>query len=490
MSEHSAIVWFRLDLRRSDNPALAAAIASGAHIIPVYIYDPAEQGKWAPGAASRWFLHYALASLEESLAKQGMKLIYRRGSALENLRDIVNRTDAAAVYFNRRYESLPLRQDLKVQKMLAEMNVECRTFNSALLVEPDKIRTAEGTPYKIFTPFHRAFGSRPEPDKPVPETELFQEVEHRRDEVQSLSLDEFRLLPTYPWDAGLRATWSPGEADAQQRLREFSEQGLDQYDTGRDRPDLDGVSKMSPYLHFGCIGPRQIWHFVRRKMTVESERGFHSSCETYLKELVWREFAHYLLFHFPESSEVPLRAEFSHFPWHHNERSLRAWQNGRTGYPIVDAGMRELWHTGWMHNRVRMIVASFLVKHLLLPWTDGAEWFWDTLVDADLANNTLGWQWSAGCGSDAAPYFRIFNPILQGKKFDPQGDYVRKWVPELENVPDRWLHNPFEAPAAVLHAANLQLGTDYSCPLVDHKEAREKALSSFASLRNARSASL
>jgi deoxyribodipyrimidine photo-lyase len=432
------LVWFRLDLRLADNPALAAAAARSRQVLPVFIWAPQEEGDWPPGAASRWWLHQSLKALGRDLARFGVTLVLRRGSSLDVLRALVRESGADSVYWNRRYEPALRERDDLVQKELTSDGLKVRTFNSALLFEPAEIKNHSGEPYLVFTPFWRACLRTipdfiPEPASVLEETAA----------VRSLPLDAFGLEPDVDWAKGLRATWQPGEAGAQAMLRSFLDNALPDYPTGRNRPAIIGTSRLSPHLHFGEISPRQVWPACSRFRSEASKE--------FLRQLGWREFAHSLLYHFPRTTGAPLRPQFRRFPWRRDPRELRAWQRGRTGYSIVDAGMRELWETGWMHNRVRMIAGSFLVKDLLLPWTEGARWFWDTLVDADLANNTLGWQWVAGCGADAAPYFRVFNPTLQAAKFDPEGDYVRRWVPESGRA-------------------------DYPRQIVDHIEARARAL--------------
>jgi deoxyribodipyrimidine photo-lyase len=369
-----------------------------------------------------------------------------------------------------------------VKEALRTEGLEVQSFNSALLFEPWTVANQEGKPFQVFTPFWRHCLGLNEPAPPQPAPDALPGPARR---PKSEPLAAFELEPKIDWAAGLRAAWQPGEAGAQAALRCFLEAAFTGYAQQRNRPDLPGTSRLSPHLHFGEIGPRQVWHGLkawaaRRGMADAAWRG-----SQFLAEVGWREFAHHLLFHFPHTPTEPLRPEFARFPWRRHPEGLRAWQRGRTGYPIVDAGMRELWATGWMHNRVRMITASFLVKDLLVDWREGARWFWDTLVDADLASNTLGWQWTAGCGADAAPYFRIFNPVSQGEKFDPQGDYVRRWAPELAGLPAEWIHQPWAAPPEVLARAGVELGRHYPAPVVNHAIAREVALEAWAKIKDA-----
>lgn len=487
MSMRPVVVWFRQDLRLADNVALTEAVKTGHPVIMLYIFDEQQRtDQWRRGAASRWFLHHCLEAFDKACHKAGNRLVILKGDARDVLVRLTRESDAQAVYFNRQYEPFAIERDRVVVAALRQQGVDCHDYNSSLLFEPGTIATAQNEPYKVFTPYYRTCLTVPPPDAPLPAPK---KLPHFTDAIESVALEELALLPTIPWDAGFKDYWSPGEIGAKAVLNKFLDGALATYKIGRDRPDFDGVSTISPYLHFGCIGPRQIWHAVKHAAAASDEKSMAESADTYLKEVIWREFAHHLMFHFPHSVDKPLRSEFSHFPQKADAALLQAWQKGNTGYPIVDAGMRQLWHTGWMHNRVRMIVASFLVKDLLAPWIEGAKWFWDTLVDADLANNTLGWQWSAGCGSDAAPYFRIFNPVLQGKKFDPNGEYVRKWVPELKNVPDQYIHSPFTAPPLVLRGFGVTLGEDYPLPVVDHSVARSKALEAFSVVKNVKAAS-
>ncbi|NBB84130.1 MAG: deoxyribodipyrimidine photo-lyase [Alphaproteobacteria bacterium] len=478
------ILWFRLDLRLADNPALAAAVASGRPILPVFVLDDADAGARAPGGAARWWLHRSLVALARDLDRLGSRLILRRGAVEAVLDRLIAETGAAAVHWNRRYEPWATARDTRIKAALKDRGLEAKSHAAGLLFEPWTVRTSSGGPYRVYTPFWRACRARaaeigaplPAPDAPLPAPAAWPESDR---------LDAWALSPQSPdWAGGLRAAWTPGEAGARDRLARFLDAGIDRYDAQRNLPGRPGTSGLSPHLHWGEIGPRQVWHAVVDRLAAAG-RDLDGDAEVFVKEIVWREFAHHLLFHAPTLPDRPMDPRFAAFPWADDPDGAqeRAWQRGRTGYPIVDAGMRELWHTGWMHNRVRMIVASFLVKHLLLPWQAGEAWFWDCLVDADLASNSASWQWVAGCGADAAPYFRIFNPVLQGEKFDPDGRYVRHWVPEVADLPDRWLHKPWQAPPLVCREAGLRLGRDYPAPIVDHKTARQRALDAYAMIK-------
>ncbi len=475
-----SIVWFRQDLRLADNPALLAAFRHGRPIIPVFIWAPDEEGQWPPGSASRWWLHQSLSQLDGSLRQHSSRLIIRRGPTLETIRALLDQTGSTAVFWNRRYEPAAIERDSRVKAALQKDGRVVESFNGSLLFEPWTVQTQQGQPYQVFTPFWRACFAKPEP---APPENAPSRIANLRRWPATLKLAELGLEPAIDWAAGLRASWRPGEVGASEQLKRFLEEALGDYPTERNRPDRMGTSRLSPHLHFGEISVRQLWSALRGQ---RHDQGITQPAEAIRvcgSELGWREFAHHLLFHFQQTPREPLRKEFAHFPCQPYRDNLHAWQRGRTGYPIVDAGMRELWHTGWMHNRVRMIVASFLVKDLLIPWQEGATWFWDTLVDADLANNTLGWQWTAGCGADAAPYFRIFNPVTQGEKFDPHGDYVRHWIPELNKLPSEWVHKPWEAPARLLADAGIELGSTYPLPIVDHREARSRALEALQRIK-------
>lgn len=479
------LLWFRQDLRLADNAALAAAQASGRPIIPIYIFDDNGKEGWAPGAASRWWLHHSLESLEQSLRTRGSRLILARGDPAETVLSLMRDTGAGAVYWNRRYEPAGAKLDAQIECALRKEGCEVQVFSSALLFEPDVIANKQGRPYQVFTPFWRHCLAQPITrevrTKPGP-------LAMPRSWPDSVRREELRLLPPIRWDRGFYGAWAPGEAGAMRRLRGFLSRSIADYASARDSPAAETVSKLSPHLHFGEIGPRQVWAAVQRLSRHDGVFPPHRGAAKFLAELGWREFAYHLLHHFPHTPDAPLRSEYVRFPWAEDRggEKLRAWQRGRTGYPLVDAGMRQLWATGWMHNRVRMVAASFLVKHLRLPWQQGAMWFWDTLVDADLANNTLGWQWSAGCGADAAPYFRIFAPVSQGENCDPQGTYVRTWIPELGQLPKTFIHRPWEAPPHVLVAAGVELGKTYPRPIVDHGVARKEALESFRRFQNSR----
>ncbi|HAV14178.1 MAG TPA: deoxyribodipyrimidine photolyase [Opitutae bacterium] len=465
------IIWFRKDLRLADNSALAAAIEVGEPILPVFIWSPEEADRWAPGAASKWWLHHSLQSLADTISEHGGQLVLREGESLSVLRELIEETGANRVHWNRRYES-PLRElDASIKKELREDGVEVESFNSSLLNEPHTASTGEGKPYKVYTPYWKKVKDR---EIESPANVDLSSLSFADKPSESLNLESLKLLPEINWDTEFYEHWEVSEGAAMKRLDAFLSGPVEAYATDRDRPDFDGTSSLSPYLHWGQIGPRQIVHQLKKKCNL-----LKKGPSTYLKEVYWREFAYNVLYHFPNTPDEPLRSEYSSFPWQYDEEVLKAWQTGNTGYPIVDAGMRQLWQTGWMHNRVRMIVSSLLVKHLLHNWHEGAKWFWYTLVDADLASNTLGWQWSGGCGADAAPYFRVFNPIIQGEKFDPDGKYVKRYVPELEKIPTKYIHTPWEAPEGILKHANVEIGEDYPAPIIDHKEGRERALAAL-----------
>jgi deoxyribodipyrimidine photo-lyase len=467
-----SLLWFRQDLRLADNPALIAAAQRGGPVIAAYVLDDAAAGDWAIGGAARWWLHHSLTALAESLEALGIPLVLRRGLATAVVPALAKEIGAGAAFWNQLYEPLAVTRDGEIAEALGKANVEVQSFAASLIAEPQTAKTKTGTPFKVFTPFWKNLHGHGGPGRPEKPPQLHQKAPG----VPSDDLADWALLPKHPnWAAAFSEDWTPGEAGGQARLAEFIAHGLGAYATGRNLPGIDGVSRLSPHLHWGELSIRQVWH------AVELHAG--SGAETYLKELGWRDFAHHLLWQFPDLPATPFIERFAAFPWRNDAAGLKAWQRGLTGYPVVDAGMRQLWTTGWMHNRVRMVVGSFLVKHLLIDWREGETWFWDCLVDADLANNAFNWQWIAGSGADAAPYFRIFNPVLQGEKFDGKGEYVRRWVPEISALPDAWLHKPWMAPKNVLAKAGIELGKTYPKPIVDHDAARARALEALKSIR-------
>jgi len=481
----TAILWFRRDLRLTDNPALQAALRDCQRLLPVYIHAPQEEAPWEPGAASRWWLHHSLSALERDLRARGSRLLITRGPSRQRLLQIAERCRAGRILWNRLYEPAADRRDAEVASALEEQGLQCASFNALLLHEPWDLRSGKGTPYRVFSAFWRACLERAPPPA-IPHAAPARLPPCPDADVPAANLDALALLPKIPWDGGLREHWTPGEDGALVQLRRFLDQGLAEYPTRRDLPSVGGTSRLSAHLRFGELGPAQIRWALQDRTQAEAGRGLDKAAQAFLRQLGWREFSYHLLHHFPQLPEQPLDRRFAAFPWSSDAQAgdlLHAWQQGKTGIPIVDAGMRELWHRGWMHNRVRMLAASLLTKNLRIHWHCGARWFWDTLVDADLANNTQGWQWTAGCGADAAPYFRIFNPLLQGERFDPEGAYVRRWVPELANLESRHIHKPWLAGARALQDAGIQLGRDYPLPVVDLGESRKTALAVWERIR-------
>ncbi|MCR9137553.1 MAG: DNA photolyase family protein [Alphaproteobacteria bacterium] len=467
MSDPVAIMWFRQDLRLADNPALSRAARNGS-VLPIYILDDENAASQAMGAASRWWLHHALDKLNSDL--HGALRFYR-GRADDILPRLIDTHGASLVCWNRCYEPWRIARDKDIKTALVNDGVVVDSDNGSLLWEPWEVLKKDGTPYRVFTPFYRrgCLGAAP-PRKPLPAPQSMKLVDAR--DAMAVPLDDLELLPEIRWDRPLEPHWTIGEDGARRQLDAFLSDGLSNYKEGRNFPARENVSRLSPHLHWGAISPHQVWHAAA---TMEPS----ADLDHFRSELGWREFSHALLYHFPDLPTANLQSSFDRFAWRSDPDRLRCWQRGQTGVPIVDAGMRELWQTGYMHNRVRMIVGSFLVKNLLLHWRDGARWFWDCLVDADLANNSASWQWIAGCGADAAPFFRIFNPVLQGKKFDPDGRYTRRFVPELANMPDAHLFSPWGAPEDVRETAGVQLGTTYPRPIVDLRRSREDALSAY-----------
>jgi deoxyribodipyrimidine photo-lyase len=448
MTMTATLFWFRQDLRLADHPALQAAIARGEPVIPIFLWCPDEEGEWAPGAAARWWLHQSLGRLARDLERLGSQLVIRQGKdSLAALRKLITETGATAVYWSRRYEPLVIARDRHIKETLRAEGLEVRSFNAALLVEPWDVQNLSGKPFQVFTPFWRRVMTDLTPPAPLP---VPKKIPPPKRWPTGVAIEALRLMPKIHWYGGMQQSWSPGERGAAKLLDAFLDGPVKNYGDTRNLPAVGGTSRLSPHLHFGELSPRQVWHAAPKWRSSQ-----------FMTEIGWREFAHHLLYHFPRTTNEPLRSDFARFPWRDDERELAAWRGGRTGIPLVDAGMRELWETGWMHNRVRMVVASFLVKNLRMHWLHGARWFWDTLVDADLASNTLGWQWAAGCGADAAPYFRVFNPTSQAEKFDPDGEYVRRWIPELGG----------------------KSAKAYPSPIVDLKASRESALAAFKTLR-------
>jgi deoxyribodipyrimidine photo-lyase len=476
------LVWLRQDLRLADQPALLAAFARGGAVVPVFVWDPAGEGPWALGAASEWWLHHSLKALQEEIASRGGRVIIRRGDSARELTALIESTGATAVYWNRRYEPESRVRDAGIKTMLRTQGVEAQSFSGALLHEPHTIRNKQGGPFQVFTPYWRHCLQL---EKLQPSGDVPARWSSPPRWPNSVDLVDLELLPKRDWANAFALHWVPGERGARAAMAEFANGVIEGYGRARDFPAERGTSRLSPHLHWGEISPRQVWATVAE---LGAERGIFppsKGAQVYLSEIGWREFGYQLLYNFERTPTEPLRPEYAAFPWRDDPSGglLKAWQRGQTGYPIVDAGMRELWATGWMHNRVRMIVGSFLVKHLRLPWQHGAAWFWDTLLDADLASNTLGWQWSAGCGADAAPYFRIFAPVLQGQRFDGGGDYVRRWVPEIAGLPNKFLHAPWDASIEILDQAGVTLGQTYPHPIVDHAEARAAALAAYQMMR-------
>ncbi|MFN5381672.1 MAG: cryptochrome/photolyase family protein [Alphaproteobacteria bacterium] len=465
MKNDNYIVWFRQDLRLSDNPALFHAAEKG-NIVPLFILDTND----AIGAASKWWLNKSLESLSQSLLKQGVHLILRCGNPVDVLDEICSKHNISGIYWNRLYDEYSIKRDAKIKSRFSAQ-LDCQSFNASLLFEPWEIKNKSGEHYKVFTSYWNSLKASITNFTILPTPK----IQESPIEIVSDDLSSWNLHPHKPdWSVGF-SEWSVGESDAQKRLQDFLDCRLSQYSIGRDVPSSNSTSKLSPHLHFGEISPRQIWS---ASMQV-SQLTNSDNAWKFLSEIAWREFAYYSLYHFPYIEHKPLRPQFEKMEWRYDDKTFDTWKKGLTGYPIVDAGMRELWHTGWMHNRVRMIVGSFLVKDLLISWQDGAKWFFDTLLDADKASNSASWQWVAGCGIDSSPYFRIFNPTLQSQKFDPEGSYIKKWIPELKNLPSLYIHEPHKAPKHILQNCGIVMGITYPKPIVDHALARNRALAAL-----------
>ena len=472
------ILWFRRDLRLHDNPALNHAAETGRPVIPVYILDGSGDGR-ARGSASLWWLDKSLRALGSALKDRGATLILRRGDSEAELHRLIEETGADAVFMNRLFEPDAVARDADIAHALQADGTKVKGYNGSLMCRPGGVLNGSGGPYKVFTPFLRALLANTEP----PAHTTGPRDLSGAPKLDSDAVDDWGLHPKHPdWSGGF--DWTPGEAGATAALSTFLARGLSHYGKGRDIPALPATSRLSPHLHWGEISP---WRAITAAETAAGSGDVpHAETAKFVAEIGWREFSAHLLHHFPTMPDTAFRVEYDAMPWRKDEAGFAAWTKGQTGYPIVDAGMRQLWTTGRMHNRVRMIVASFLIKHLLIDWRRGEAWFWDTLVDADLASNVQNWQWVAGSGADASPYFRIFNPITQGEKFDADGKYVRHWVPELRKVPDRWLHSPWTAPPEVLRDAGIRLGHDYPKPRVDHVEARNRALDALKTVSGRR----
>ena len=469
-----SIFWFRQDLRLADNPGLSEAISKGI-VLPIYIYDDINSNEYEMGSASKWWLHNSLEKLNDSLNN---KLSVYKGDALKIIESLTKSYDVESISWNRCYEPWRIKRDKNIKSEIEKKGIEVNTFNGSLLWEPFNILKTDGTPYRVFSPYYRKGCLNAAPPRiPLESPEISSLF---KDEYNELTIEDLSLIPKVHWFDEMEKLWKPGEVGAQEKLYDFLDDGLFGYKEGRNFPSQKNVSQLSPHIHLGEISPNQVWYAAKQK---EDETGIEKDLAHFLSELGWREFSYNLLYHFPTLPRENLQKKFDNFPWQENIDFSDKWKKGLTGYPIVDAGMRELWQTGYMHNRVRMIVGSFLVKNLLLHWHEGEKWFWDCLIDADLASNSASWQWVAGSGADAAPYFRIFNPISQGIKFDPEGEYTKKFLPELSDLPIKYLYSPWEAPADVLEQANIKLGGNYPKPIVDLKESREKALDAFDKIR-------
>jgi len=476
-------MWFRRDLRLKENPALAAACETGRKIICLYIHDEVTDGLREDGGASKWWLDKSLKSLGDAISQKGGKLILRSGQSDQVLNDVIEQTGATGVYWTRRYGAAERQCDAGIKESLTAQGIDVQSRNGSLLTEPWTFQTGSGGHYKVFTPYWKSVWAQYQCPSPLPDVQTL-----ATPDIPSDDLADWGLHPSSPdWSTGFSDMWVPGENGAMARLADFLEGPVSDYQAHRNRPDLSsGTSGLSPHLRSGEISPVQVWRAVQQR--IESGGAAETDAMVFLSEIVWREFAYVLLYYHPDLADENYNGSFQHMPWRSSSADLERWQRGQTGYPVVDAGMRQLWQTGWMHNRVRMIVASFLTKHLLLPWQLGEDWFWDTLVDADPASNAASWQWTAGSGADAAPYFRVFNPITQGEKFDETGNYVLRWCPELKDLPRKYLYAPWTAPEAVLDQAGITLGETYPRPIIEHSEGRTRALNAYDTLKQRRDA--
>jgi deoxyribodipyrimidine photo-lyase len=472
---NKVIVWFRQDLRISDNPALTLAADNG-EIIPVFIFDDDTPESASLGGASKWWLHHSLLSLNRSLSN---KLLIRKGSPLDVLKELAEEYSANSVTWNRLYEPWHRTRDTHIKSELKAAGISVSSLNGSLLWEPMTVLKKDETPYKVFTPYYRkGCLTRQAPRFPITKPQSIRFCEGLK--FSQSRLEELDLIPKITWYKEIEQLWQPGEEGAANRLQRFINEAALNYQEARNIPAVKGTSLLSPHLHFGEISPNQAWYAMQGAF----ENAFdNKDIDVYLSEIAWREFSYYLLYHWPDLQHKNFNQKFDYFAWRKSSDDLEAWKFGNTGVPIVDAGMRELYQTGYMHNRVRMVVGSFLIKNLLIDWREGERWFWETLLDADMASNSASWQWVAGSGADASPYFRIFNPILQGEKFDKEGEYVKKYCPELSKLPKKFIHKPWEAPKEILKACGIELGKDYPQPIVDLKESRNRALDAFAQLK-------
>lgn len=473
------LVWLRRDLRLSDNPALHHALSCAEKVVLLYIHAPHEEQPWRPGAASNWWLHHSLQAIRRELRRRNADLVIRRGDSQSVLDEVCRQTKAEGVFWNQLYEPAAVRRDRQIERAMAKRGLHVRSFNGALLRPPGEVLKDDGTPYRVFTPFSKRYMDL-DLSSPLPEPV---QIRSAHANLDSLEVSALGLLPAAHWYGGLEEMWQPGEEGARDRLGRFSGPAADAYQTDRDIPALAGCSMLSPHLHFGEVSPLQVWQTLHVHSGPVQSGVEALSVWPFRRQLVWRDFAYHVLWNNPHTSDQPFNRKFEGFKWEMDAVLLERWKSGETGIPIVDAGMRQLWHTGWMHNRARMIAASLLCKNGLIPWQEGARWFWDTLVDADLANNTMGWQWVAGCGVDAAPYFRIFSPVRQGRKFDPDGEYVKRWVPELATVPKDYIHEPWSMPVSVSITSGVATGRNYPVPVLDLSGSRSRALERFQWLR-------
>jgi len=478
MTDSPIIVWFRQDLREADNPALSYAAQAGRLVIAVYIYDDTTPKDWQMGGASQWWLHHSLKSLSKNMPK----LVIRKGQPKDILNQIIKETAADTVVWNRMYEPWATARDMAIKSTLEEQGIEAKSFKANLLFEPWEIKTKSTNEfYKVYTPFMKACRLRAETLRPALSVPV---LRHYEGSMNTMCINDLDLLPKVPWDKKFYDIWTVGERGAQDALVLFLDERMNDYKDGRNYPaqKRETTSRLSPHLHFGEISPYQIWHAILDHLKAH-DLPYDDNAKTFHNEILWREFSYNLLYNKPDFPTEPMNQKFKDFKWDKSDKNLKAWQGGQTGYPIIDAGMRQLWQTGWMHNRVRMIVGSFLIKDLHIHWIEGEKWFWDTLVDADLASNSASWQWVAGCGADAAPFFRIFNPMTQSQKFDKDGAYIRAFVPELKDMPDKYIHAPWQAPQGVLEMAGVKLGQDYPFPLVDHAKMRKLALDKYSEIK-------